>query len=184
MKKADNYIGLIADMYSLTDKVQDKLYANADLIEKEFENYNWEDIKWAIQKYYAYKNDKTYPKLCHILAILDSAGKKLIKEEPLPDIKKPATKINELKDVFEKVCLLLYSQGVFWNEYFAKVKDLPFGNKSYIDEKTGKIMNKQWIWDDSVATLQRNYPQEYNKFKYLTLIEKYALAYKWGCYNV
>ena len=185
LSKADKYIELVADMYNLSNDVKEKIGNNTDLIDKELENYTWEDIKWAVQKFYTHKNDKTYPKLCHVLAILDATGKKMtpIYEEPMPDIVEPNTNVREIQDIVKLVCELLYTEGIFWNEYFAKVKNLPFGNKTYIDNKTGRIMNKQWIWDDAVDRLIRNYPQEYNKFRYLSLIEKYVLAYKWGCYN-
>lgn len=182
MNKADKYINMLTEMYVLSDKVQEKLKNNKDLIEKHLENYTWDDIEFAIQRYYTFKNDKTYPKLCHIIAILKSTGKEIQKED-IPEIKKPTTNIRELKDVFDTVCLKLHQDGIFWCEYLQKVKKIPYGSKQYLDLKTRKLVNKQWAWDDAIATMQRNFPQEYNKFQYMTTIETYALAYKLGCYK-
>lgn len=184
MDKAEKYIKLIADMYSVSDKAKDRLQTNMDLLEKHLECYLWEDIKLAIEKYYTYKNDKTYPKLCQILAILDAGGKRIEAEEPLPDITAPYTSIRDLQGVFIKVCEKLHSDGIYFSEYFGKEKKIPFGNKNYVDKNTGKLLNKKWAWDDAVDVLKMNFPQEYNKFRRLTIIEKYAMAYKYGCLNI
>ena len=182
MTKAEKYINLISEMYSLSDKIVDKISNNADLIDKELEHYIWDDVKFAIEKYYTYKNDKTYPKLCHILAILNTSGKRIEPQDPIPDIQPPYTNIREIQDIFMKVCEILHVDGIFCDDYFGKVKNLRQGNKTFIT-KDGKIWNKKWIWDDAVDRLKRNFPQEWNKFRHLTTTEKYALAYKLGCYN-
>jgi hypothetical protein len=182
MEKASKYVKLITEMYVLSDKVVEKLNNNLDLIEKTLKNYYWDDIKFAIEKYYTYKNDKTYPKLCHITAILNATGKEL-HEEPTPEIKPPHTNIRSLQKIFPEVCLKLHEDGIFWCEYLKKVKNIPFGSRQYLDLKTRKLINKQWAWDDAIATMQRNFPQEYNKFQNMTTIETYALAYKLGCYK-
>lgn len=184
MEKAEKYIKLLTDMYTMSDKAKDQLRTNKDLLEKSLDCYLWEDIELAIKKYYTYKNDKTYPKLCHVLAILDAGGKRIENEEPVPDIPMPRTYIRDLQGIFMQVCEKLHTDGIFFSEYFGKVKKIPFGNKNYFDQKTNRILNKKWIWDDAVETMKMNFPQEYNKFHHMTVIEKYALAYKLGCFNV
>ncbi len=182
MDKAKKYIDLLQQIWGLPKDVYTKMTNNSDLIEKEFDNYLWDDIKWAVQKYYTHKSDKTFPKICHIVAILEATGKRVAYEEPVEDIQKPTTNIRAIQDVFMVVCQKLYMDGIFYNEWFDKCEHLPYGNKIYIKDE--KIMNKQWIWDDAVSTFIRNYPQEYNKFKQLSLVEKYVFAYKYGCFNV
>lgn len=182
MNKAENYIKLINQMWDLPKKTYDKMKDNKELVEKELDNYLWDDIKWAIQKYYTHKSDKTFPKLCHIIAILEATGKRLETFDPLPDIVEPHTGIREIQYIYMQVCEKLYADGIFYNEYFDKIKHIPYGNKIYIED--GKIKNKQWLWDDAVDTMYRNFPQEYNKFKHLSRVEKYVFAYKYGCFNV
>lgn len=184
MEKASKYIKLITEMYVLSDKIKEKLNNNQELIEKSLENYYWDDIKYAIEKYYTYKNDKTYPKLCHITAILNATGKEIKKEEPVPEIEPPRTNIRQIQDVFMEVCTKLHQDGIFWCEYLEKIKNIPFGNKNYINSKTGIMESKRWEWDKAISNLIMNFPQEYNKFKHLTTTEKYALAYKLGCYGI
>lgn len=170
-------------MYNVPDKAKEQMQINMDLIEKQLDSFLWEDIKMAIEKYYTYKNDKTYPKLCQILAILDASGKRRAQEEDLPDIPQPKTYIRDLQGVFMEICEKLHFDGVYYSEYFGKIKKIPFGNRNYIDPKTHKLLNKQWLWDNAVEIMKRNFPQEYNKFQRLSKIEQYALAYKLGCYN-
>ena len=182
MEKAETYINIINQMWELPKGTYDKMKKNQDLIEKELENYLSDDIKWAIQKYYTHKSDKTFPKLCHIIAILEATGKRVNSFDPLPDIQKPSTNILAIQDAYIQVCKQLHLQGVFYSEYFDKCENIPYGNKMYVEN--GRLKNKQWLWDDAVDTLIRNFPQEYNKFKKLSIIEKYAFAYKYGCFNV
>ena len=184
MSKATQYIDLITEMYVISDKIKDKLNQNKDLIENTLENYLWDDIKHTIERYYTYKNDKTYPKLCHITAILNATGKEIRREEPVADIPEPHTSIRNIQSVFMEVCTKLHQEGILWCEYLEKIEKIPFGNKNYIDQKTGRMMSKRWIWDAAVDTMMANFPQEYHKYNHLTTTEKYALAYKLGCYGI
>ena len=178
MDFAIKYVELIADMYNLSDTIKDKILTNAQLVNEELKYYSWEDIKWAVEMYYAKKNDKTYPKLSQITAILNANGKKGDIYTP-EAIKRPTTHLNAIKLVYEDVCRKLFEQGIVFNDYFDKVERLKFGNKSVF--KNGRIWNREWDWEDGVELAKRNFPQEFMKFKKLGKYEEYAIAYKLGC---
>lgn len=177
MENVQKYIKLIKSMYSIPKDKLALMDTNAALMAEELKYYTWDDIKHAVEIYYAKKNDKTYPKLAQITAILNVNGKRrdLCQIEAK---RPPQTNLRGIKDIYLDVLRILHEQGVRYVDYFA---DLPFGNKSII--RNGKIWNKEWDWEDGVLLAKQNYPQEFAKYgRYrLSKCEEFALAYKLGC---
>lgn len=165
-------------MFTIPKPRLESMRVNSQLMAEELKYYSWEDIKWAVELYYAKKNDKTYPKLSQITAILNANGKKG-DVYTLEAIKRPTTRLNVIRLVFEEVCRKLFEQGIVYNDYFAIVEKLEFGNKNVL--KDGRIWNREYDWEDGVALAKQNFPQEFMKFKKLGKYEEYAIAYKLGC---
>lgn len=178
MENVEKYIRLINNMFTIPKQRLEAMRVNSQLMAEELKYYSWEDIKWAVEMYYAKKNDKTYPKLSQITAILNANGKKGDIYTP-EAIKRPTTNLNAIKTVFEDVCRKLFEHGIVFNDYFDRVEKLKFGNKNII--KDGRIWNREWDWEDGVELAKRNFPQEFMKFKKLGKYEEYAIAYKLGC---
>lgn len=178
MENVEKYINLIKSIYSIPAERISLMIKNQQLMAEELKYYSWEDIKWAVEMYYAKKNDKTYPKLSQITAILNANGKKGDIYTP-EAIKRPTTHLNAIKLVYEDVCRKLFEQGIVYNDYFDIVERLKFGNKNVL--KDGRIWNREWDWEDGVALAKQNFPQEFMKFKKLGKYEEYAIAYKLGC---
>lgn len=178
MENVEKYINLIKSIYSIPAERISLMIKNQQLMAEELKYYSWEDIKWAVEMYYAKKNDKTYPKLSQITAILNANGKKGDIYTP-EAIKRPTTNLNAIKLVYEDVCRKLFEQGIVYNDYFDIVERLKFGNKNVL--KDGRIWNREWDWEDGVALAKQNFPQEFMKFKKLGKYEEYAIAYKLGC---
>lgn len=178
MENVEKYIRLINNMFTIPKQRLEAMRVNSQLMAEELKYYSWEDIKWAVEMYYAKKNDKTYPKLSQITAILNANGKKGDIYTP-EAIKRPTTHLNAIKLVYEDVCRKLFEQGIVFNDYFDRVEKLKFGNKSVF--KNGRIWNREWDWEDGVELAKRNFPQEFMKFKKLGKYEEYAIAFKLGC---
>lgn len=178
MENVEKYINLIKSIYSIPAERISLMIKNQQLMAEELKYYSWDDIKWAVEIYYAKKNDKTYPKLSQITAILNANGKKGDIYTP-EVIKRPTTNLNAIKLVYEDVCRKLFEQGIVFNDYFDRIEKLKFGNKSVL--KNGRIWNREWDWEDGVELAKQNFPQEFLKFKKLGKYEEYAIAYKLGC---
>lgn len=178
MENVEKYIRLINNMFTIPKPRLEAMRVNSQLMAEELKYYTWEDIKWAVEMYYAKKNDKTYPKLSQITAILNANGKKGDIYTP-EAIKRPTTHLNAIKLVYEDVCRKLFEQGIVYNDYFDIVERLKFGNKNIL--KDGRIWNREYDWEDGVALAKQNFPQEFLKFKKLGKYEEYAIAYKLGC---
>lgn len=117
MKIVDLMINLLDGLYDLNDKTKTQLRCNADEIERAFEGYQWEDIKRAINFYYVRKNDKTRPTIAKILAILDT-DPQTQKFTPVDyqEVKRPTTKIFEIKVTFDRLVNALSGCGLLNHE--------------------------------------------------------------------
>ena len=75
MNKGTNYINKISELYQVENSIKAIMIEKVDRIEKELENWSWEDIEYAIDLFYTKKNDKNYPKIAQIKAILNTNRK-------------------------------------------------------------------------------------------------------------
>jgi hypothetical protein len=62
----------------------------------------------------------------------------------------------------------------YGNKMRALIKTAPTGEKEY------KLINLTWIWEDALVEAKKQQPALFDKFKYASENEKYALAYKLG----
>ena len=83
-----------------------------------------------------------------------------------------------------KMCVVLFEQGIVFNDYFDKVENLgKFGNKNVLKEKNGRIWNREWDWEDGVVGKTKNFPAGIFEIQEIKVkYEEYAIAYKGlGC---
>lgn len=81
--KTKNILNYIIELYSISEKAADTMLQNAGEYEEAFKDYYEADIKEAVKKYWRYKNDKTRPKVAHIIAMMDEVKEKRKQEEDL-----------------------------------------------------------------------------------------------------
>lgn len=191
MDKAIAYINRISSLYGLDNKIKADLLDYKDKIEKELEEWSWEDIEYAIDFYYTKKSDKNYPRVVHIKAILNTNTHD--KRQKLPvharnddgRCNPPSTKIKMIADQFLKVCKYAHEVGVLNIPYFELVEKIPHGSDTYIrystPDKTDPIIwRKRWDWDDAVEDAKKRFPDTFGMFRNLTKAEEYTFAYKLG----
>lgn len=180
---AEQYLEKIKDIWNLDTKAYLGLKRNLEAIERAFKGYDWENVSWAIDTFYTRKNDKTYPRISQILAILTAHGiKPFVEDNNVQEYKSPWTGIRAISGVINDVAKAMHTNGICFIPYFEKVENIPFGNKNYI--KNGELHNKQWDWDDGVQVAKQNYPQEFAKYRNMNKLEEYALTYKLGCLKI
>ena len=191
---AKEYISKLTDLYALSENVIAKMQQNADKITSAFKGYSWDHIEWAVDFYYVRKNDKTYPRMAQILAILNTNKEiKRVEDDPLEhkELVMPTTRIWDLQKVFAEVCRAAHRHGLAYFEYFDKVEKIKMGNKSYIKQinrpdgtTENVICFRNYDWDDAVNTARQAFPSEFNKYKFMSCWEKYAMAYKLGTLKI
>lgn len=195
MDKAIAYINKISLLYGLDNKIKSDLLEYQDKIEKEFEQWAWEDIEYAIDFYYTKKSDRNYPKVAHIKAILNTnthdKRKNLTAHTRNDDgwRNPPSTKIRVITDQFLKVCRCAHEIGVLHIPYFELVENVPYGSDTYIryldENKTEpRIWKTRWDWDDAVLAARERFPDTFGKFRDLKKAEEYTLAYKLGILKI
>lgn len=195
MDKAVAYINKITNLYSLEPKIQSALLENTDKINKEFEQWSWEDIEYAIDYYYTRKSDRNYPKIVHIQAILNTNTHD--KRVKMPTDARnydgwynpPSTKIKMIADAFLKVCRYAHESGVLNIPYFELVEKIPHGSDTYLkymlsDRRDPRIWKVRWDWDDAVENAKSRFPDTFGKFKDLSKAEQYTFAYKLGMIKI
>lgn len=182
------YIEKILQLYSLTDRQKGELLKRAEEIDNTFSAYAWDDVENGINEFFKKKSTESYPTPKQIYAFV-STNKKAKKSEKsdVEEIVKPYTNIKLIEDCYFDVCRLKYLYGIAYSEYFDKVMHLPYGNKmraliktAPTGEKEYKLINLTWIWEDALVEAKKQQPAVFEKFKYATENELYALAYKLG----
>lgn len=193
MMLSQKYIEQVVQLFELNDVQKGDLLKQSTTIDQLFAEYCWEDVSSAISSFYTKKYDgKTPPKAAQIKAMLDTNPKAKRVEKPVDDeIPKPFTNIKIIQDCFYDICRIRFLSGIAYNDYFAKVEKLTFGNKMRLITKTGdtgekeyKLINLSWLWDDAVVEAKKRFPDVFEKFRYATEAEKSALAYKMGTLKI
>ena len=160
----------------------------ANKIDTMFAEYDWDDVSRAIDSFYVKKDSTKPPKAEQVLAMLNIDPKvRRVKKSEIEEIQKPTTQIKLIQDCFYDVCRLRYMYGIAYSDYFDKIEHLPFGNKMRVFAKNGstqpeeyRLVNLAWVWEDALVEAKKRFPDVFEKFKYATDCEKYALAYKYG----
>lgn len=182
------YIDKILQLYSLTDRQKGELLKRADEIDNTFSAYAWDDVETGINEFFKKKTTDSYPTPKQIYAFVSTNKKaKKADKQDFEDIARPTTNIKIIQDCFYDVCRLKYLYGLAYSEYFDKVEHLLYGNKmravvktAPTGEKEYKLVNLYWIWIDALEEAKKRFPDMFEKFKYATENEKFALAYKLG----
>lgn len=178
------YVEKISEMYNLPDSTKADLLNIVDKIDQQLDLWSWEDIEYAIDYFYTKKNDKNYPKVVQVCAILNANrhekrsnfnAQRFFDEK---GIVMPQTNIRAISDVFLTVCRLAHQKGIIYDEYCALKEKIPYGNRMIV--KDGKLYNLRWEWDDMVEYAKKRFPDVFRKFKNLTVMEEFAFAYKLG----
>lgn len=189
------YINKITNLYGLDSKIKADMLEVVDKIAKAFDNWCWEDIEYAIDYYYTRKNDKNYPKVAQIQAILNTNTHDK-RKNTAPDTRNddgwynlPSTRIKIITDAFLSVCKYAHKIGVVNIPYFSLKEGIPCGWDTYVkyssaDDKVGRIWHVRWDWDDAVEYGKQKYPDVFGKFKGISKLEEYTFAYKLGLIEI
>lgn len=176
MTIAEQYIGKVAELYNVPDSALDKMYNNTAEIDRAFTGYCWDDISWALARYYDRKNDKTRPRIAQILAILEASDRKReiladSYENDTPAFTYPKTNIRIIQATFDRLinalvdcCVLPNDQGQF------------NGCASLLDENGNIMLNPKQELQAQVAVAVARYPNAFAPFPNMTWLEQLALA--------
>lgn len=184
------YINMLEELYTIPEAKLTKLRENADKLSKALEPWSWPDIERQISCFYAYKSDKSYPKVAQIIALLraDKESKAVNPEEFIGlELKEPTTNIQIIKAVYPRAVYWMHVNGVCQNEYLTKVKKIPYGNGSVLKEhvlpggrRDYKLWFKRWDVEDAIVAAKKTDPDMFAQFPDLTKAEELAFAIKMG----
>lgn len=191
------YINLLTELYRIPEQVENKMRENELRIDDAFKGYCWADVERIVSVYYAYKSDKTYPKISQIMALLraDKDVKRVdMENEQIVPITEPKTNIVVLGKVFSDACLWLHKNGVLYFEYFDKIKKIPYGNKMRVIVTQDKFgVNQNTLWnvrydcDDAISAAREKYPDVYAQFEQkgpMSFCEQFAFAVQLGVMRI
>jgi len=176
MTIAEEYIGKVAELYNVPGSALDKMYNNTAEIDRAFTGYCWEDISWALARYYDRKNDKTRPRIAQILAILEASDRKrenlaVQYENDTPAYTRPKTSINIILSTFEHLIDILVECNVLPDSQGNFV-----GKCALLDENNNVMLNPQqtlrWWVEKAVST----HPNAFARFPSMTWLEQLALC--------
>lgn len=176
MTNAENFIDLVGKLYNLPEKQILQMQNNVPEIDAEFDKYYWDDIKNKVNLFYARKNDKSRPRVCQILAMLEADPNINTKEEePEPVVSqwhRPHTKLFTIADTFNKLVDVLMAGGVMPNEMGEYVN-----KRSLVDPETDDVIldPQQWL-KNKLAQAKMQKPECFIRFQYATPLEQIAVA--------
>lgn len=191
------YIELLCELYNISEQVETKMRDNVERISAALKDYFWADIERQVSVYFAYKSDKTYPKIAQIVALLraDKDVRKINMEDcENIDIAEPSTNIAQIRKVYLQACEWLHRNGVMYFDYFGKVRKIPYGNKTLLKERTTSdgrrehmIWNIKWDCDDAIVAARQQYHDVFVPFDRaggLSFSEEFAFAVTMGFFKL
>lgn len=177
MNNAEKFIDLVGKLYNLPEKQIYQMQNNIPEIDAELGQYYWEDVRNKTQLFYARKNDKSRPRVCQILALLET-DPNVTKKEPDPEPVKtqgytlPTTKLWSITDTFNKLVKILVDAGAIPNQ------DGKFTNtRSLVNPNTNTVILDpvRWLkWE--LATAKNERPDIFASIPTKTVLEEIALA--------
>ena len=176
MTNAENFIDLVGKLYNLPEKQILQMQNNVPEIDAEFDKYYWDDIKNKVNLFYARKNDKSRPRVCQILAMLEAdpnINTKEPEEEPVVlQWHRPHTKLFSIANTFDKLITVLMESGVITNEMGEYVN-----KRSLVDPETDDVIldPQQWL-KHKLAQAKTQKPECFIRFQYATPLEQIAVA--------
>lgn len=195
MDIGSSYINRITELYTVEPEIRASMLEHIQVIDRQLGKWSWEDIEDAIDLFYTKKNDKKFPKVAQIRAILNTNKKDKAlfsaRGERNDDgwYNLPSTRIKVISDVFLSVCRYAHKNGILNIPYFSVVENIQYGNDNYIkydspDDKDGRVWHKKWDWDDAVLTAKERFPDTFKRFYALTKPEEYCLTCKLGLITI
>lgn len=188
------YINLLAELYSIPQAKLDKMMENADRLDNALKEWLWIDVERQVSCYYAYKSDKTYPKIAQIVALLraDKESHTVNPEEIYTGIiAEPHTEIVQIQRVYKDCVRWLHVNGIVFNDYFGKVKGERYGQGSVLKEqtlpngqKTYSIWHRKWEIEDAINEARRAFPNVFKPFNKLRFTEDFAFAVQLGVFTI
>lgn len=155
----------LVDLYSISDKAAEKMYTHTDKLEEALAPYDETRVIDAINEYWKFKDNKAYPRIAHILAMIPRGA-----ERRYDDKEKPSSIPNDLADDYEKAIewLNLIQNPSFWNKEDAVVLscDIEYAIKQAISSARAQ---KQDVWYQYGADTKRS-PHALN----ITLFYKFS----------
>lgn len=194
-RNGKKYISMITGLYNISDKAIEKMETNVERIDDALSKWAWSDVEKEISRYFAYKNDKTFPRVGQIIALLmsDPSVQELLPTTPDDEPKCPYTRIEKIQPVFYDTCLWMHTHGYWVSEYFAKVKGIPSGCNMYTKTtvKDGfKELTAGFHRDDAdraIALARKKYAYEFAPFdsvRTLNKAEELALTVTLGLFEL
>ena len=176
MTNAEKFIDLVGKLYNLPEKQISQMQNNVPEIDAELGKYYWEDIERKTQLFYARKNDKSRPRVCQILALLETDNN-IQRVEPdvepaEPMFRKPTTKLWSITNTFNKLINVLIDGGVIPNEQ-GEYRNI----RSLVNPQTDEVIldPMQWLkWQLSDA--MNAHPDIFTTTPVKTFYEHLALA--------
>lgn len=189
------YIRLLTELYNISEQAETKMLTNVEVYDSALKGYQWADVERQVSAYFAYKSDKSYPRIAQVVALLkaDKSVKQMEQEEVI-DIAEPSTNIVQIKPSFTAACRFLHEEGVLYVEYYDKVKHIPRKNGAVLKEIKRpdgrveyRIHPRKWDIDDAIKTARQVYPDIFAPFergKGLRYEEAFAFAVQLGVFNI
>lgn len=146
MTNAEKFIDLVGKLYNLPEKQIAQMQNNVPEIDAELGKYYWEDIERKTQLFYARKNDKSRPRVCQILALLET-DPRVVKREPDPEpepdtsYKLPTTHLWSITTTFNKLIRVLVDGGVIPNEHGEYIN-----TRSLVNPQTNDVILNPMLW--------------------------------------
>lgn len=176
MTNAQQFIDLVGKLYNLSEKQIQQMENNTPEIDAELKKYYWDDIKNKTNLFYARKNDKSRPRVCQILAMLESDPSVVVREEEIkvePKVyNRPSTKLWSITNTFDKLVQVLIDGGVIADE-----NGEYHNTRSIIDPKTNEIILQPMQWlKGQLAIAMRERPECFLDFQFASPMEQIAIA--------
>lgn len=181
-KIAEKFIDLIAKLYDMSDKAVDTMRNNATEIERVLGDYYWDDVRAAVNLYFARKNDKTRPTLAKILALLET-DRNVKKRVPDPELEPdeyhlPRTKLGSIQDAFDRVIKAMIRCEILKPE---NPMDAPMApGYSLLDTNNLPMLNPKRRLREMTTAAKNRRPDLFAPYPSLSFWEELAVAVQHG----
>lgn len=181
-KIAEKFIDLIAKLYDMSDKAVDTMRNNGTEIERVLGDYYWDDVRAAVNLYFARKNDKTRPTLAKILALLET-DRNVKKRVPDPELEPdeyylPRTQLWTIQDAFDRVINAMVMCEILAPE---KPTDKPLAPRySLLDTNNLPMLNPKRRLRAMVTAAKNRRPDLFAAYPSLSFWESLAVAVQHG----
>lgn len=150
--------------------------------DKLLKDYSEEEILFAIDYYYKFKNNKTSPKLSQIQKILNLGNTEKTYQKDENYNNKPICPIIHWQEDFDNVIQKACIEGIIYNPYWSELESIKDQHREFIkDFDYHKTIFK---WKDALEKAKRENREKYEKIKDYDIMVQYTFAYRMGCLYV